>query len=127
MIWFQFSIIYYIHEYNDNFKEEQYMNQFYIQKLINNLKNLEMEKEKLDQLIKEHQNELKNYMTLFNLEELTGNNGEKVIYAEVISKRFNTKEFKKQFESLYNSYLKNTKNYRFKFTYQVSDYDEISC
>lgn len=117
MIRFQFSIIYYIHEYNDNFKEEQYMNQFYIQKLINNLKNLEMEKEKLDQLIKEHQNELKNYMKLYSLEELTGNNGEKVIYVEVISKRFNTKEFKKQFESLYNSYLKTTKNYRFKFTY----------
>lgn len=93
------------------------MNQFYIQKLINNLKNLEMEREKIDQLIKEHQNELKGYMTLYGLEELKGNNGEKVIYAEVISKRFNTKEFKKQFESLYNSYLKTTKNYRFKFTY----------
>ena len=93
------------------------MNQFYIQKLINNLKNLEMEKEKLDQLIKEHQNELKNYMMLNGLETLSGNQGEMVIYTEVISKRFNTKEFKKQFESLYNSYLKTTKNYRFKFTY----------
>ena len=60
---------------------------------------------------------MKNYMKLYSLEELTGNNGEKVIYVEVISKRFNTKEFKKQFESLYNSYLKTTKNYRFKFTY----------
>lgn len=93
------------------------MNQFYIQKIIDNLRNLEMEKEKLDQLIKEHQNELKNYMKLYSLEELSGKNGEKVIYAEVISKRFNTKEFKKQFESLYNSYLKTTKNYRFKFKY----------
>ncbi|MBM6840777.1 hypothetical protein H6A03_04370 [[Clostridium] spiroforme] len=93
------------------------MNQFYIQKLINNLKNLEMEKEKLDHLIKEHQNELKNYMMLNGLETLSGNQGEMVIYTEVISKRFNTKEFKKQFESLYNSYLKTTKNYRFKFTY----------
>lgn len=93
------------------------MNQFYIQKLINNLKNLEMEKEKLDQLIKEHQNELKNYMMLNGLESLSGTHGEMIIYTEVITKRFNTKEFKKQFESLYNSYLKTTKNYRFKFTY----------
>lgn len=93
------------------------MNQFYIQKLINNLKNLEMEKEKLDQLIKEHQNELKAYMVSAHISELRGSSGEKVIYDEVISKRFNTKEFKKQFESLYNSYLKTTKNYRFKFTY----------
>lgn len=115
MIRFQFSIIYYIHEYN--FKEDKYMNEYYIQSLLTSLKHLEMEKEKLDQLIKEHQNELKHYMLAENLSELIGSEGEKLIYTEVISKRFNTKEFKKQFESLYNSYLKTTKNYRFKFTY----------
>lgn len=76
-----------------------------------------MEREKLDHLIKEHQNELRAYMIAENISELVGSCGERVIYTEVISKRFNTKEFKKQFESLYNSYLKTTKNYRFKFTY----------
>lgn len=93
------------------------MNEYYIQSLLKNLKHLNMEREKLDQLIKEHQNELRAYMIAENISELVGSCGERVIYTEVISKRFNTKEFKKQFESLYNSYLKTTKNYRFKFTY----------
>lgn len=93
------------------------MNEYYIQSLLKNLKHLNMEREKLDQLIKEHQNELRAYMIAENISELVGSCGEKLIYTEVISKRFNTKEFKKQFESLYNSYLKTTKNYRFKFTY----------
>lgn len=93
------------------------MNEYYIQSLLKNLKHLNMEREKLDHLIKEHQNELRAYMIAENISELVGSCGERVIYTEVISKRFNTKEFKKQFESLYNSYLKTTKNYRFKFTY----------
>lgn len=93
------------------------MNEYYIQSLLKNLKHLNMERVKLDQLIKEHQNELRAYMIAENISELVGSCGERVIYTEVISKRFNTKEFKKQFESLYNSYLKTTKNYRFKFTY----------
>lgn len=98
-------------------RRNKYMNEYYIQSLLKNLKHLNMEREKLDQLIKEHQNELRAYMIAENISELVGSCGERVIYTEVISKRFNTKEFKKQFESLYNSYLKTTKNYRFKFTY----------
>ena len=52
-----------------------------------------------------------------NIEELHGLSGEKAIYREVISNRFDTKNFKEHFEGLYNSYLKKTKNLRFKFSY----------
>lgn len=93
------------------------MEEIYIQELIRSLKGLEIAKEKLDLQIKEYQEELKGYMQSRNLEEIYGINGEKIIYKEIIGKRFDTKEFKKRFESLYNSYLKNTRNLRFKFTY----------
>lgn len=93
------------------------MENIYIQELIYNLKKLEIAKEKLDSQIKKCQTELKDYMQSCHVEELYGINGEKVIYKEIIGKRFDTKEFKKCFEDLYNSYLKNTRNLRFKFTY----------
>ena len=93
------------------------MEDIYIQELIRNLKRLEIAKEKLDSQIEQYQEELKQYMQSHDLEELYGLNGEKVIYKEIIGKRFDTKQFKMRFESLYNSYLKNTRNLRFKFSY----------
>ena len=93
------------------------MEEIYIQNTIRTLKQLEMSRESLDREIRQHEMRLKEYMTKYSLEELYGLEGEKVIYKEIIGKRFDTKEFKKQFESLYNSYLKNTRNLRFKFTY----------
>lgn len=93
------------------------MNEIYIQSIMTNLKQLEIAKEKLNQEIKENELILKHYMIKNSLEELEGYNHEKVIYKEVLGKRFDSKEFKKNFEGLYNAYLKSTKNFRFKFTY----------
>ena len=93
------------------------MSEIYIQSIIHNLKKLEIEKEKLNKEIKEHENELKKYMQMYGLEELHGMGGEKAIFKEVLSRRFDVKEFKKHFESLYYSYMKSTSNYRFKFSY----------
>lgn len=93
------------------------MNEIYVQSVIKNLKELEIAKEGLDAQIKDCERKIKKYMQFYGLEEIHGLEGEKAIYKEILGKRFDTKEFKKNFEALYNSYLKNTKNLRFKFSY----------
>lgn len=89
----------------------------YIQSVIRSLKKLEIAKENLEKQIKEYESELKDYMQFYDLEELHGMNGEKIIYKEILGKRFDTTAFKRNFAELYNSYLKNTKSLRFKFSY----------
>lgn len=93
------------------------MRNIYIQKTIRELRNLEEVKEKISKEIKAKEDVLKHYMIENDLHEIYGNAGEKVIYTEVESKRFDTTLFKKHFETLYNNYLKSTRNFRFKFTY----------
>ena len=93
------------------------MHNSYIQATILELKRLEELKVELNAQIKEKEDILKNYMMINNIEELHGLSVEKAIYREVISNRFDTKNFKEHFEGLYNSYLKKTKNLRFKFSY----------
>jgi predicted phage-related endonuclease len=93
------------------------MESIYIQELINGLKKLEIAKEKLDLQIKEYEKDIKNFMQSYHLEEIYGANGERITYKEILGRRFDTREFKKHFEELYNSYLRNTKNLRFKFNY----------
>lgn len=93
------------------------MNNNYIQSVMRNLKKLEIAKENLNKQIKEYESELKDFMQFYDLEELYGANGEKVIYKEILGKRFDSTAFKRNFADLYNSYLKNTKSLRFKFSY----------
>lgn len=93
------------------------MSNGYIQLTILELKRLEDLKADLGKQIKEKEDVLKEYMRTNNIEELHGMAGEKAIYREVISNRFDVKNFKNNFEGLYNSYLKRTKNLRFKFSY----------
>lgn len=93
------------------------MDEIYIQSIMTNLKQLEIAKEKLNQEIKEIEFCLKSYMIDQCIDEIQGCQGEKATYKEILGKRFDTKEFKKNFESLYNAYLRNTRNLRFKFTY----------
>lgn len=93
------------------------MSELYIQNVISNLKRLEIAKEKINREIKEHENEVKKYMQMYELEELHGYNGEKAIYKEILGKRFDTTAFKRNFADLYESYLKSTKSLRFKFSY----------
>ena len=89
------------------------MSELYIQNVIRSLKQLEIAKEKIDK----HESEIKKYMQMYNLEELHGMNGEKVIYKEILGRRFDTKSFKQNFAELYYSYMKDTKSLRFKFNY----------
>lgn len=93
------------------------MNELYIQNIMKNLKALEIAKEKLDKEIKKYENEIISYMTLYGLEQVFGLNGEKAIYKEILSRRFDTKNFKKNFSDLYYSYMKDSKSFRFKFSY----------
>lgn len=93
------------------------MTELYIQNIMNNLKSLEMAKQELDKEIKKHENEIISYMTQYDLEELVGINGEKAIYKEILARRFDTKNFKKNFSDLYYSYMKDSKSFRFKFSY----------
>ena len=93
------------------------MNELYIQNIMNNLKSLDMAKQELDKEIKKHEHEIISYMTQYDLEEIVGVNGEKAIYKEILARRFDTKNFKKNFSDLYYSYMKDSKSFRFKFSY----------
>ena len=110
-----FLIIYYRYEYKN--KEEIKMGNIYIQRSIKELRQLEELKEKVNKKIKVKEDVLKHYMIENGISELYGTAGEKVTYMEIESKRFDTSTFKKHFETLYNNYLKSTRNFRFKFSY----------
>ena len=83
------------------------MEKIYIQKLLHELKELEILKDGLND----------EFMTQRSLEEVLGEEGERVIFKPVISKRFDTTAFKKRFYDLYEAYTKTSTNHRFKFTY----------
>ena len=56
------------------------------------------------------------YMTDHGVDEVITNDG-KITYREVISRRFNSTEFKKDFLDIYNEYAKMTSAMRFTFNY----------
>lgn len=89
----------------------------YIQQSLAYLKELHIQKEKLDVQIKEYERRIKEWMTFYHVEELFGPNNEKVQYITVQSKRFDSKEFKKVYGALYDSFLRISSNQRFKFSY----------
>ena len=102
---------------NIKLKEVMKMNELYIQNTLCSLKELEIAKENIEKQIKEHEKVVKEYMQINGIEELYGVNGEKAIYKEILGRRFDTKEFKKHFADLYYSYMKDTRNLRFKYSY----------
>ena len=93
------------------------MEKIYIQKLLHELKELEILKDGLNDEIKKYENKIKEFMTQRSLEEVLGEEGERVIFKPVISKRFDTTAFKKRFYDLYEAYTKTSTTHRFKFTY----------
>lgn len=88
----------------------------YIQQSLGFLRELHLQKEKLDAQIKEYERRIKEWMTYYQVEELIGPNNEKVQYITVQSKRFDSKEFKRYMEPCTIPF-KITSNQRFKFTY----------
>lgn len=60
--------------------------------------------------------ELKEYMTAENLDELLGENGEHVVWRKVISNRFDSTAFKKsEWGELYKEFTRATETKPFKF------------
>ena len=70
------------------------------------MKALKTEVEKL-------QSECKEYMIANNIDEVISNDGIKATYREVISKRFDSTAFKKDFADIYSEYSKSTSSMRF--------------
>lgn len=63
------------------------------------------------------QDEVKAYMTENNVDEVLTENGEKATWREVISNRFDSTAFKKDFLDIYKEYTKKTTCKRFTFNY----------
>ena len=93
------------------------MTQRYIHNSILELKELEIQKEQIEKKIKNKVNMFKDYMTVNGIEELHGPTGEKIIYKEILGKRFDTTAFKKAHGYLYEMYQTMTSSKRFKFNY----------
>lgn len=63
--------------------------------------------------IEKLQTECKEYMTANNLDEVISDDGIKATYREVISNRFDSTSFKKDFADIYSEYTKKTSSMRF--------------
>ena len=59
------------------------------------------------------QTECKDYMIENNIDEVISEDGIKATYREVLSKRFDSTAFKKDFADIYQEYTKTTSNMRF--------------
>lgn len=79
---------------------------------IKELKEFSEMQEALKAEIEALQDEVKNYMIESGTDEVITNEG-KVTWREVISQRFDSTSFKKDFMDIYNGYLKPTTTKRF--------------
>ena len=71
--------------------------------------------EELKAQIEALQDEVKLYMTETGQDEVIGENGEKATWRGVISNRFDSTAFKKDFLDIYKEYTKRTEYTRFTF------------
>ena len=71
--------------------------------------------EELKAQIEALQDEVKAYMTETGTDEVIGANGEKATWRGVISNRFDSTAFKKDFLNIYTKYCKRTEYKRFTF------------
>ena len=69
--------------------------------------------ESLKAEIERLQDEIKDYMIEENLDEVVSDTGLKATFREVISKRFDSTKFKKEFAELYLRYVRQTTYKRF--------------
>ena len=61
------------------------------------------------------QEEVKQYMAENGVDEVLGDNGEKATWRNVVSNRFDSTAFKKDFMDIYKEYTKSTEYKRFTF------------
>lgn len=67
------------------------------------------------------QEEVKAYMTAEGVDEVLTDNGEKATWREVISNRFDSTSFKKDFSDIYQEYTRKTAYKRFTFTALIKE------
>ena len=72
-------------------------------------------KEELTAQIEALQDQVKEFMVENNVDEVIGENGEKATFRSVISNRFDSTAFKKDFLDIYKEYTKRTEYKRFTF------------
>ena len=88
------------------------MNRTEMLEKVKELKELKMMKEELENQISSIENEIKEEMTKQNVEELILD-CYKIRYVDVTTNRFDTTTFKKQYEKLYEQFIKVTTSKRF--------------
>lgn len=71
--------------------------------------------EETKSIIESLQDEVKNYMTENNVDEVLSDDGAKATWRMVISSRFDSTAFKKDFLDIYKEYTKKTSYRRFTF------------
>lgn len=72
-------------------------------------------KEEMEQQIEALKDEVKSYMTEQGVDEVLAEDGSKATWREVISNRFDSTAFKKDFLDIYKEYTKKTTSKRFTF------------
>ena len=84
-----------------------------INELLKELKEYNEMMKALKTEVEKLQSECKEYMIENNIDEVVSNDGIKATYREVISKRFDSTAFKKDFADIYSEYSKSTSSMRF--------------
>ncbi len=72
-------------------------------------------KEEMEMQIEALKDEVKSYMTEQGVDEVLAEDGSKATWREVISNRFDSTAFKKDFLDIYKEYTKKTTSKRFTF------------
>jgi predicted phage-related endonuclease len=83
-----------------------------IKSVIKEIKEYQAMKDALDKELDELKDEAIEYLTEQDIDEILTEEG-KVTYREVISKRFDSTQFKKDFADIYSEYQKQTSSMRF--------------
>lgn len=86
-----------------------------INKIMKELTEMTELLEETKSIIESLQDEVKNYMTDNNVDEVLSDDGAKATWRMVISSRFDSTAFKKDFLDIYKEYTKKTSYRRFTF------------
>lgn len=86
-----------------------------INEIMKDLAEMNAMQDELKATIESLQDEVKQYMTAEGVDEVVAENGDKATWREVISNRFDSTAFKKDFADVYREYTRRTTYRRFTF------------
>lgn len=86
-----------------------------INEIMKDLAEMNAMQDELKATIESLQDEVKQYMTAEGVDEVVSESGDKATWREVISNRFDSTAFKKDFADVYREYTKRTTYKRFTF------------